>query len=256
MSLRRPHDQRQRKRRRRSPRYDRRVRHGAVETKRRVGARAAAVGAAIVAALWSLSPPAGATNVPPGRIVSLIPSDDEVSQFVGLPVRHQDDPLPVRPRDADHLDQRDECRVLFYTNTVDVWSSEYAAFRSQIWTYPPDPDRMYVSQSVGTFGSTQDARDRFNAVYNPGIFSTCSHAQVHGPPMNPGVTMELYDFKINDDVMIWTLAGKYYGQYNGYNYVIVAWHLANVMSLSSVGEVGNPAQAVKRLTDHILDRVG
>jgi hypothetical protein len=221
--------------------------------------RTAALAAVVFAALPTLSSPAQAdvaTTLPPGRIVALIPSDDEVSQYVGLPVQHVDDPLPTRPRLPDHLDQRDECRSLFYTNTVDVWGPEFTAFRSQNWTYQPDPDRVFVSQSVGTFSNTRITRDQFNAVYNPNLFNACAHADLHGPPMDPGITFELYDFKVNDPVMIWTLACKYNGQYTGYNNVIVAWYLGNVMSISTVGQNGNPAQAVKRLTDHILSRVG
>lgn len=217
--------------------------------------RAAAVCAAVAAALWTLSPPAGAT-VPPGRIVSLIPSDDEVSQFVGLPVRHVDDPLPVQPRLPDHLNQRDDCRSLFYTNNTDVWGGDYSAFRSQNWQYQPDPNRLFVGQSVGMFASTGAARDRFNSIYNANLFNACNHADLHGPPMDPSISFEVYDFKTNDDVMIWTLAVKDYGQYTGYNNVFVAWHLNNVISISTVGQQGNPSQAVKRLTDHILNRVG
>jgi hypothetical protein len=237
-----------------SARYDRRVRHSGVQAGRRLIAQTAAIAAVIVAALWTQSPPARA-GVPPGRIISLIPSDDEVSQFVGLPVRHVDDPLPVRPRGPDHLDQRDECRALVYDNTEDVWGSDYAAFRGQNWSAPSDPD-LGVSQSVGTFTSASAARDRFNAAYNPNLFNICNHAEFRGPGVNPGVTLELYDFKVNDPVIMWTLAGKYYGQYNGWNSVHVAWHLDNVISISSIGQDGNPNQAVKRLTDYILSRVG
>jgi hypothetical protein len=242
-----------------SARYDRQVRHRGVETKRRLVARAAAVTTVIVAVLWTQSPLVAAdvaSTVPPGRIISLIPSDDEVSQFVGLAVRHLDDPLPVRPRSGDHLDQRDECRSLAFTNSEDVWGTDYAAFRSQVWNIPSDPDRIIVSQSVGTFPGTSAARDRFNAAYNPQLFDVCNHAEFRVPGAHPGLMLELYDFKLNDDVMIWTLAAKYYGQYTGFNNVSVAWHLGNVMSIANVGQEGNPAQAVKRLTDHILDRVG
>jgi hypothetical protein len=232
-----------------SGRYDRRVGHSGW------AARAAALCAVTVATLCVLSPSAKATNVPPGRIVSLLPSDDEVSQYVGLPVT-QVGPVGVRPRAPDHLDERDDCRALTYTNTVEVFGTDYSAFRGQAWTYQPDEDQMFVSQSVATFASSRNAEDRFNAVYNPNLFNTCDHAQLRGVPMHPGITAELYDFKLNDVVMMWTLASKYYGQYTGYNTVVVAWHLANVIAISGVGQPGNPAQAVKRLTDHILDRVG
>lgn len=223
--------------------------------KRLLITRPAAACAVAVAALWTLSPPAGAT-IPPGRIVSVIPSDDEVSQFVGLPMRHVDDPLPAAPRLPDHLNQRDECRALFYTNTVDVWGQDYTAFRSQNWTYPPDPNGTFVSQSVGLFASTGAARDRFDSIYNANLFNGCNHADLHGPPMDEGISFEVYDFKTNNDVMIWTLAAKQYGQYTGYNYVYVAFHLNNVISISNIGQQGNPSQSVKRLTDHILNRVG
>ena len=108
------------------------------------------------------------------------------------------------------------------------------------------------------FTGTAAARDRFNSVYNANLFNTCNHAQLRDPLQmkQPGFTLELYDFKINDDVMMWTLAAKVYGQYNGYNYVFVVWTLANVMAISSIGQDGNPAQAVNRLTGHLLDRVG
>jgi hypothetical protein len=211
--------------------------------------------AVIVAALWTQSPPARA-SVPPGRVVSLIPSDDEVSQFVGLPVRHVDDPLPVRPRLSDHLDQRDECRALAYNNTEDVWGSDYASFRSQNWNIPTDPDRVGVNQSAGTFPSMSAARDRFNATFNPNLFNTCNHAELHGPGLAPGMMLELYDFRLDDPVIMWTLSAKYYGQYNGWNAVYVAWHLDNVISISNVSQVGSPNQAVKRLNDFILSRVG
>jgi PknH-like extracellular domain len=229
---------------------------GDFEAKCRWLMRAAAACAVVAVTLGTISPPAGATTVPPGRIISLIPSDDEVSQFIGFSVRHVDDPLPVRPRGADHLDQRDECRTLAFTNTEDVWGSDYAAYRSQLWKVPSDPDRVIVGQSVGTFLGTSAARDRFNAVYNPNLFNICTHAEFRGPGVNPGIMLELYDFKIDDPIVMWTLAAKYYGQYNGWNCVYVGWHLGNVISVSSVGQEGNPSQAVKRLTDHILDRVG
>ena len=125
--------------------------------------RVAAACTVILAALWTLSPSANAdaaNTLPPGRIASLIPSDDEVSQYVGLPVHHLDDPLPARPRFPDHLEQRDECRSLVFANTVEVWSSDFTAFRSQDWTYQPDPGRVVVSQSVGTFSSAGAAQDR------------------------------------------------------------------------------------------------
>jgi PknH-like extracellular domain len=209
--------------------------------------------------LWTQSPLAGAdiaTTIPPGRIISLIPSDDEVSQYVGLPVHSVDARLPVRPRGADHLDQRDECRALVFTNTEDAWGSDYAAFRSQLWRIPSDPERIIVGQSVATFTGTSAARDRFNAVYNPNLFNSCNHAEFRAPGVNAGIMLELYDFKIDDSVVVWTIAGKYYGQYNGWNCVYVGWHLGNVMSISNVGQDGNPNQAVKRLADHILSRVG
>ena len=216
--------------------------------------RTAALPAVLLATLCALSPSANATNVPPGRIVSLIPSDDEVSQYVGLPVT-QTGPVGVRPRAPDHLDERDECRTLWYTNTVDVWGSDYSAFRSQVWTYQPDQDRVYVSQSVATFANANDAQDRFNAVFNPNLFNTCNHAVLRGA-MPPGMAVELYAFQLKDDVMLWTLSSTYYGQYTGYNTVVAVWHLANVMAVSSVGQQGNPAQAVSRLAGYILDRVG
>jgi hypothetical protein len=241
-----------------SARYDRHVRDsgsGALEAKRRWLMRTAAACAVVAGTLGTLSPPAGATTVPPGRIVSLIPSDDEVSQYVGLPVT-QMGTQGVRPPSPVHLDQRDECRPLLFAITDDVWGTDYTAFRSQVWSYQPDPARMFVTQAVGTFTNTGSARDRFNSVYNPNLFNMCNHAEFRSVQQNAGVMYELYDFKLNDDVMIWTLAVKSYGQYTGYNNVFVAWHVGNVMATSSVGQEGNPSQAVKRLTDHILDRVG
>jgi hypothetical protein len=208
-----------------------------------------------LAALCTPSPSAVAANVPPGRIVSLIPSDDEVSQYVGLPVR-QTGPPGVRPRPQDHLDERDECRTLMYNNTDEVWQSDYTAFRSQVWTYEPDQERMYVSEAVGTFANSAGARDRFDAVFNPNLFNTCSHAQMRGPAMAPGVVTELYDFQLKDNVMLWTASAKYYGQYTGFNTVFAAWHVNNVMAIAGVGQPGNPAQAVSRLAGHILDRIG
>ena len=240
-----------------SARYDRRVRQrgsGEVKTRRRSGLRITAVVTVIVAALWSQSPPAGAT-VPPGRIVSLIPSDDEISRYVGLPVT-QIAAQGVRPRPQDHLSERDECRTLIFDTSVDVWGTDYTAFRSQNWTYQPDPTRAFVSQAVGTFSSAGSARDRVHAVYNPNLFNSCNHAQFNSPDGTPGATFELFDFKVDDPVILWTLAAKNYGQYNGYNYVFVIFYLDNVMSISAVGQVGNPNPVVKRLTDYILSRVG
>ncbi len=205
--------------------------------------------------LCMLSPSANATDVPPGRIVSLIPSADEVSQYVGVPVT-QAGQVGVRPRAQDHLDERDDCRTLVYNNTDEVWQSDYAAFRTQAWTYAPDPDRMYVSEAVGTFANTAGARDRFDAVFNPGLFDRCNHAALHGPLLNPGIAVELYGFQLKDDIMMWTISSKSYGQYTGYNTVFVAWHVDNVMAIASVGQPGNPAQAVARLAGYILDRVG
>jgi hypothetical protein len=212
--------------------------------------------AVAVATLFALSPPAWATNIPPGRIVSLIPSDDEVSQYVGLPVRRFYDTPQASPRPSDHLDQRDECRALLFADTTDAWGSDYVAFRHQYWNDPSDPNRILVGEAVGTFPGTGAARDRFDATYNQALFETCNHAQFHAASMQPGITAEVYDFKVNGEVIIWTLASKYYGEYTGYNEVFVAWHLANVMAISTVGQNGNPAQAVNRLTGHILDRVG
>jgi PknH-like extracellular domain len=217
--------------------------------------RTAAISTAALATVCTLSPTAVAANVPPGRIVSLIPSDDEVSQYVGLPVTRPGPPA-VRPRLQDHLDERDDCRTLLYNNTDEVWQSDYAAFRTQAWTYQPDQDRMYVSEAVGTFANAAGARDRFNAVFNPNLFNTCSHAVLRGPLINSGIAVELYDFQLKDDVMLWTISSKSYGQYTGYNTVFVAWHLDNVMAIVSVGQPGNPAQAVSRLAGYILDRVG
>jgi hypothetical protein len=74
--------------------------------------------------------------------------------------------------------------------------------------------------------------------------------------MRFGMAVELYAFQLKDDVMLWTLSSTYYGQYTGYNTVVAVWHLANVMAVSSVGQDGNPAQAVSRLAGYILDRVG
>lgn len=237
-----------------SGRYDRGVRHSDVDSVCRLVARSISIAVVILAVLWTQSPPARA-NVPPGRIISLIPSDDEVSQFVGLPVRHVDDPLPVRPRRPDHLEQRDECRSLVYNNTEDVWGSDYSTFRSQNWNMPSDPDRIVISQSVGTFPTTDAARERFNAVYNANLFNICNHAEFRGPGVNPGIMLELYAFRIDDPIIMWTIAGKYNGQYNGWNGVYIAWHVNNVISISDVGQDGNPGPAVKRLTGHILDRV-
>ncbi len=225
---------------------------GAVKAK---SARTAAICAAALVTVCALSSPAGAANVPPGRIVSLIPSDDEVSQYVGLPVTRAGAPA-VRPRVQDHLDERDDCRALVYNNTDEVWQSDYAAFRAQAWTYPPDPDRMYVGESVGTFANAAGARDRFNAVFNPDLFNNCRHAVLRGPLLSPGITFELFDFQLKDDVMLWTIASKSYGQYTGYNTVFVAWHVDNVMAIANIGQPGNPAQAVSRLAGYILDRIG
>jgi PknH-like extracellular domain len=238
-----------------SARYDRRVRHSGVETKRSWKARTTTVCAVALAAVCALSPSASATTIPPGRIVSLIPSDDEVSQFVGLPVT-QTGSQGVRPRPSVHLDQRDECRPLLFAVTDDVWGKDYTAFRSQIWSYQPDPSRMFATAAVGTFTNTGSARDRFDSIYNPNLFSMCNHAEFRSVEQDAGIMFELYDYKVNDDVIIWTLAAKYYGQYNGYNNVFVAWHVGNVMAISSAGQQGNPSEAVKRLTGHILDRVG
>jgi hypothetical protein len=219
--------------------------------------RSAAVCAALLAVLCLLSPPARATNaVPPGRILSLIPSDDEVSQYVGLPMHHLNDPVAFRPRDPDHLDQRDECRTLVFDNTVDVWGSDYTAYRAQNWNYQPDPQRMFVNEAVGIFASPGAAQDRFNAVYGPNIFNTCNHAVFQAPLSDPGVMIELYDFKLDDGFVAWTLAVKVGGLYTGYNLVHFAWHLANVMAISLAQQDGNPAPTVRRLTDHILDRLG
>ncbi|WIM88503.1 sensor domain-containing protein [Candidatus Mycobacterium wuenschmannii] len=212
------------------------------------------IAAVVVAALWTQSPLAGASNVPPGRIVSLIPSDDEVSQYVGLQVRHDVDPLPARPWQPEPLSQRDDCRKLFATNDVDAWGSDYSAFRTQTWTVPGDPTQIFVGQSVGIFADAGSTRNRFDAAYNPNFFRSCDHAIMQGGPVPEGFSWELYDFKTNDDVMIWTIAARNWGEYTGYNCVAVAFRLGNVMSISSVGQMGNPSQAVKRLTDYILSR--
>jgi hypothetical protein len=242
-----------------SARYDRRVRlcggSADVEAKRSRVARTAAACAVVLATLSALSPPASA-NVPPGRIISLIPSDDEVSQYMGLPMHHAIDPLPVRPGDTFHLDQRDECRLLLFQGSGEVWGSDYTAFRGQDWEYQPDPGRMSAGENVGTFLNAGAATDHFNAAFNPNLFNTCNHAIFRAPNVGAGTMLELFDFKIEQQFVGWTLAVTAGGQYTGWNAVFLAFHLDNVMAISYAGQDGNPAQAVKRFTDHILDRIG
>jgi hypothetical protein len=226
-----------------------------VEAKRSRVARTAATCAVVLATLSALSPPANA-NVPPGRIISLIPSDDEVSQYMGVPMHHITDPLPVRPGEPIHLDQRDECRSLLFQGTVEVWGPDYTAFRGQNWEYQPDPGRMVATEIVGTFLNSGAATDKFNATFNPNLFNACTHAVFRAPSVAAGIMLELYDFKIDNPVVGWTLAAKYNGQYTGWNAEFLAFHLDNVMAISYAGQDGNPAPAVKRFTDHILDRIG
>jgi PknH-like extracellular domain len=209
----------------------------------------------MLAALCTLSPPASA-NVPPGKILSLIPSDDEVSQFMGVPMHHTQEPLAVRPANPMHLDQRDECRLLLFIYSAEVWGQDYSAFRAQEWADQSSDGATIVTQAVATFPDARAAEDHVNAVYNPNLFNTCNHAEFRASVVAAGLMLELYDFKFNHGLVAWTLSAKYQGRYTGWNAEYLALHVDNVMVISLAGQVGNPAPALTSLTDHILDRIG
>ncbi len=198
---------------------------------------------------------APANSVPPGRINSLVPADDEVSVFTGLPMSSFG-PIAQMPGPPAHLPQRDECRALFFANTDEVWGSaaDYAGYRSQTWTYRPDPARSFAHLDVGIYPTAAAAR-KAQSVYGPALFNTCSHAESPLPGDEPGITHDVYDFTIDGHSAVWTLAQKNWGQYIAYNCVFFAWHYKNVMSVSTACQFGNPSQTVKRLVDHVFDRI-
>lgn len=215
------------------------------------------VGCAVIVVALATSVPANADAVnilPPGRISSLVPSAEEVGVFTGLPM-HEKGPLGQIPAPSIPLAQRDDCRVLVNDFSVDVWGSDFTAFRAQAWTYQPDPDRSFVSEGVATFQDAAGAQ-RARNVFSPGLFNACIHAQVLIPDANPGITGEIFDFKLGDRFVAWNIASKYQGRYTGYNCFALALSHKNVMAITGACQYGNPGQTVARLSDLVLDRIG
>jgi hypothetical protein len=194
-------------------------------------------------------------NVPPGKINSLVPSADEVGVFTGLPM-HEVGPVVQVPVPPVPLSQRDDCRLLINNFTVDVFGSDFTAFRAQRWNYQPDPEQSQVGEAVATFRNavgSQNAR----GIYSPVLFNTCMHAELPAPPgSDPGVLVEVFDFKLAGHVAAWDLATKYQGRYTGYNCFEQAMDLKNVMEISVACQYGNPDQTAARVADLVRDRVG
>jgi hypothetical protein len=193
-------------------------------------------------------------NVPPGKIDSLVPSADEVGVFTGLPM-HEVGPAGQVPAPPGPLSQRDDCRVLINNFTVDVFGSDFTAFRSQRWNTQPDPEQSQVGEAVATFRNavgSQNAR----GIFSPGLFNTCMHAELPAPNSAPGIVAEVFDFKLSGHVAAWDLAAKYQGRYTGYNCFEQAMDLKNVMEISVACQYGNPDPTAARVADLVRDRVG
>lgn len=213
------------------------------------------VGAVAVAALGGFPAPAVADDnwVQPGQVMTLIPSDDEVSTYYGMPMRPFG-PVSTAPGEPVHLKQRDDCRDFFSVGTSDLVGSAYASYRSQAWDNTSQAARAIVT--VVTFPSVTAAGEAFMNTYNQAAVNRCRNAKVVAPEFEPGATMDLVHIELNPGIVCsWLFTQRNYGANAGFTVAALIARGANFMVVVMSSQWGNAAVTMDRLSQHVLDRV-
>lgn len=212
----------------------------------------------LVAALGGLPQPALAVAddnwVQPGQVAKLIPSDDEVSSYAGMPMSSTGAVSTV-PSQPEPLRQRDDCRVFHQLGTTEVVGNNYASHRAQRWENRAQEASAIVA--VTTFPSVAEATAAFTNTYNQPAIDRCLNARLVGADYDPGITMDLVYAKSNPDapVFSWLLSARNNGANMGFTGAFIVAVGANFMIEVMSSHWGNAAVTMDRLSQHVLDRV-
>ncbi|OBH19392.1 MULTISPECIES: sensor domain-containing protein [Mycolicibacter] len=214
------------------------------------------MGAIAAAALGAFPAPAVADDnwVQPGQVMTLIPSDDEVSGYAGMPMSSTG-PVSMVPAPPERLRQRDDCRAFYEVGTTELVGSNYASHRWQRWENRSQDAAAVVA--VTTFPSVAEADAAFTNTYNRPAIDRCRNARLAGADVDPGVTMDLVHIESNPDarVISWLLSARHNGANMGFTSAFLVAVGANFMIEVMTSQWGNAAVTMDRLSQHVLDRV-
>ncbi|MGB3332085.1 MAG: sensor domain-containing protein [Mycobacterium sp.] len=216
------------------------------------------ISAIVLAALGGLPRPAPAAAdgdwVQPGQVAVLIPSDDEVSTFAGMPMSSTG-PVGMVPSQPERLRQRDDCRAFYEVGTTEVVGNNYASHRAQRWENRAHEAAAIVA--VTTFPSVAEAGEAFTNTYNRPAVDRCLNARMAGTDVDAGVTMDLVHVELSPDTTVasWLLSARYNGANMGFTSAVLVAVGANFMVEVLCSQWGNAAVTMDRLSQHVLDRV-
>ena len=215
-----------------------------------------ATSAVLLAALAGLPAPAVADDdwVQPGQVAKLIPSDDEVSSYAGMPMSPTGS-VGMVPTPPEHLRERDDCRVFYEVGTTEQIGNNYASHRSQRWDNPAQDAAAIVS--VTTFPSVAEAGAAFTHAYNQPVIDRCRNARLVAADLDPGITMDLVHIESNRDALVisWLLSARNNGANMGFTAAFLIAVGANFMVEVMSSQWGNAAVTMDRLSQYVLDRV-
>lgn len=217
-----------------------------------------AMSALLVAVLGGLPEPAPALAdddwVQPGQVAKLIPSDDEVSSYAGIPMTPAG-PVNMVPAPPERLRERDDCRAFYELGTTELIGNNYASHRWQRWENRSQ-DAAAVA-AVTTFPSVTEAVGVFTNAYNRQAIDHCRNARLVGSDLDPGITMDLVHIEASPDapVISWLLSARNNGANMGFTAAFLVAVGANFMVEVMCSQWGNAAVTMDRLSQHILDRV-
>ncbi|MEB3034357.1 sensor domain-containing protein [[Mycobacterium] nativiensis] len=209
-----------------------------------------------IATLGGLPAPAVADGdwVQPGQVAMLIPSDDEVGTYAGMPMSNVGS-VSMVPSPPEALRERDDCRLFYEVGTTELVGSNYASHRGQRWENRSQDAAALVA--VTTFPSVAEAVAAFTNAYNRPAIDRCLHARLVGADVDPGVTMDLVHVESSPDttVISWLLSARHNGANMGFTSAFLVAVGANFMVEVMTSQWGNAAVTMDRLSQHVMDRV-
>jgi hypothetical protein len=208
--------------------------------------------AAVIAALSVIFAPqaAASAGVAPGKIETLLLSDDDVSSIIGLPL-HRVGNISVAPGPANDLGANNECKQFLYSG-VNVWSGEFTAFRQVKQQDNPDDLQFAPQQFIGVYPNPQTAIQTFGHSFSPDRISRCNSVVL---PDASGNQWSVFAISITGTGATWFNAELQNGQDN-------TWHCANdvrlknnVMYQDQECQYGNGSSLAAQMADMTGSRI-
>lgn len=190
-------------------------------------------------------------GLPPGRVKSLLLSDEDVSNIVGLPMHGTG--TWHRPGADVTLRDRNDCNVLTMSGR-DFWTADFTSYQ-QVAQQDSDDRDFFVWQGAAAYPNGRNATQVFQRSVGAGLQARC-RAAVLPAEDDENTVWRVDSLTTSNSRLAVLLSEQRGGQLTGWRCATQIRVQRNVIHRDGACQTGNPSTTTQQIADITADRIG